>query len=205
MSTITASKLGERVQRVVNGGSTKPELKIHKRDAILAVLQARDEAIVNLMYEKKAMGEHSFPYDIISTLDTTVQGGSAPLPKRGLSVLKHNSGIYRVTTVCDNLTDEVELIPTTIGFNTLFKGLQGKLLGGHPSYQPIGDKIQVQGVSDGSKLKIEMVVAGEEFTEDEFLAIPPSLENKVFQIAVQTLTVMINAQSDLITDAKPNF
>lgn len=205
MSEITASKLGERVQRIVNGGSTKPELKIHKRDAILAVLQARDEAITTLIYEKKAMDEHTFPYDILSTLETTVEGNEATLPKRGLSILKHNSGIYRITTVCDNAEDVQELIPTTIGFNTLFKGLQGKLLGGNPSYQPIGQKIQVNGVTDGSKLKIEMVVAGEEFTEDEFLAIPPSLQNKVVEIAVRTLTVMMNAQEDLVTDSRSNY
>ena len=80
MSEITASKLGERVQRIVNGGSTKPELKIHKRDAILAVLQARDEASTTVIYEKKARDEHTFPYDILSTLETTVEGKEAILP-----------------------------------------------------------------------------------------------------------------------------
>lgn len=200
-SEITIGKLGERVQRIVNGGSTKPELKIHKRDAILAVAQARDEAITNLMYEKKAMDEHTFPYDILSTLETTVENGEAVLPKRGLSILKHNSGIYRISTQ-DGLQ---ELIPTTIGFNTLFKGLQGKLLGGNPSYQPIGKKIQVSGIADGCKLRIEMVVAGEEFEEDEFLPIPSDLQNRVVQIAVQTLSIMMQAQEDLVTDSRSNL
>jgi hypothetical protein len=204
MAIISAGKLGERVQRIINGGSTKPELKIHKRDAILAVAQARDEAITNLFYEKKSLDEHTFPYDILSTLEVEVKDGEAPLPKRGLSILKHNSGIYRITTACDNPADAEELIPTPIGFNTLYKNLQGITLGGNPSYQPIEDRIQVQGVEDGCKLKIEMVLAGEEFTEDEFFCIPADLQNEVVRIAVQTLMIMSEAEHDVISDSKPN-
>jgi hypothetical protein len=188
----------------VNGGSTKPELKVHIKDAMLAVAQARDELVTNLIYERKANDDHSIPWDVLSTLEVTLENGEAVLPKRGLSILKYNEGIYRVYTADKNPKDAEEVIPTPIGFNTLYKGLDGIILGGRPRYQPIGGKIQVQGVEDGCKLKIDMIVAGEEFDEDEMFAIPADLQNKTVNLAVQTLIVMLNAQHDIVTDAKPN-
>ena len=202
MESISKKKLGERVFRIMNAGSTKPEVKIHIQDAMLAVGQARDEALTNLFYEKKAMDEHTFPYDILSSFDVTIEDGKATLPKRGLSILKHNSGIYRVFT--KNCEYPEELIPTSKGFTTLYKNLDGFQMAGRPTYQPIRNILHIQGLSDGCELGVEMVVSGEEFTEDEFFCIPPDLQNEVVRIAVQTLSVMQQAMTDIVSDAKPN-
>ena len=200
MNPISKKKLGERVQRVLNAGVTKPELKIHVRDAMLAVAQARDEAILQMFYEKKSMGEHTFPFDILSEFTLTVENSEIKLPKRGLSILKHNSGIYRVaTTKCD---DPEELIPTRYGFNTLFKNQPSNALEGRPSYFPFQDILRTNGIEDGCEVLVTMVVAGEEFGEDEFFCIPPEMEDQVVRTAIQTLTIMVNATEDLTTNAR---
>ena len=125
MNPISKKKLGERVYRTLNAGVTKPELKIHIRDAMLAVAQARDFAILSMFYEKKAMGEHTFPFDILSEEERTVENGEVTIP-RGLSIMKHNAGIYRVVT--SNCEEPEELIPTRYGFNTLYKNQQSNAL-----------------------------------------------------------------------------
>lgn len=197
---ITLKKLGERAQRIVNAGVSKPELKVDVRDAMLSVAQARDEALLQLFYDKKATGDHTFPFDILSEFTLTVEDKKVTLPKRGLSILKHNSGIYRVVT--SGCGEEEELLPTPYGFNTLYKNQPSIGLEGRPSYVPFQDQLRVKGVEDGCKLLVTMVVAGEEFDEDEFFCIPPELENSVVRNAIENLTVMVNAQEDATTNAR---
>lgn len=198
----TLGKLGERLQRILQGGSTKPELKVTLQDCMLAVAQARDKLIVAIVAQNKRDGNHTFPYDIISEVETVVEGKRAALPKRGLSILKHNTGIYRVTTC--NCDDPVELIPRKRGADTLYSGQEVQGLGGMPTYFPALNELRVTGVSDGTELLVEMVVAGEDFGMDEPFAIPPDLQDDVINTAAQIMQVMAGIPQDKITDAKEN-
>jgi len=199
---ITRKKLGERVYRILGGGSTKPELKIKIQDAMLAVSQSRDQAILELFYEKKAQDEHTFPYDILSEFTLEVENGVINLPRRGLSVLKHNSGIYRVSTLDSDNPEEI--IPVSTGFKTLYAKQASIGLEGNPYYSPFQDQLRVTGVADGCKVLVEMVVAGEYFDDNEFFCIPPELENEVVRNAIETLTIMYNAMEDVATDSRAN-
>lgn len=199
--TQTLGRLGERLQRILQGGSTRPELKITLQDCMLAVAQARDKMIVAIVAQNKRDGNHTFPYDIISEVSSTVQGRKAPLPKRGLSILKHNTGIYRVTTCCD---EPVELIPRKRGADTLYSGQEIRDVGGRPTYIPALDHLKVTGVDNGDELLIEMVVAGEDFGLDEPFAIPPDLQDDVIASALQIMQTMLGIPEDKITDSKEN-
>jgi hypothetical protein len=199
---ITKAKLAERLQRLLQGGSTKPELKITLQDCMLAVAQSRDKLITAIVAQNKQDGNHTFPYDIISEVETVVEGKKAPLPKRGLSILKHNSGIYRVTTT--NCEEPIELIPRKRGADTLYRGQEIQGLGGMPSYIPALGHLKVSGVSDGCELLVEMVVAGEDFGMDEPFAIPPDLQDDVITTALGIMQVMYGIPEDKVTDAKEN-
>ena len=199
---ITVSKLGERLQRILQGGSTVPELKITLQDCMLAVAQSRDKLITAIVSQNKKDGNHTFPYDIISEVETVVTGKKAVLPKRGLSILKHNSGIYRVTTT--NCDEPVELIPRKRGADTLYSGQEISNLGNMPSYIPSIDHLKVMGVTDDCELLVEMVVAGEEFGMDEPFAIPPDLQDDVITTAMGIMQVMYGIPEDKMTDAKEN-
>lgn len=198
---ITKKKLGERLQRILQGGSTKPELKITLQDCMLAVSQSRDKLITAIVSQNKRDGNHTFPYDIISEVETTSVNGVAPLPKRGLSILKHNTGIYRVITDSDT---PVELIPRKRGADTLYSGQEVNNLGGRPSYIPSIDKLKVYGVSDNCKLLVEMVVAGEDIDMSEPFPIPPDLEDDVITTALGIMQVMLGVSEDKISDTKEN-
>lgn len=198
---ITLGKLGERLQRLIQGGSTRPELKITLQDCMLAVAQARDKLIVAIVAQNKKDGNHTFPYDIISEVETVVQNKKAILPKRGLSILKHNTGIYRVITDCDT---PVELIPRKRGANTLYSGQEVRDIGGLPTYIPTLGYLNVTGVDEGAKLIVEMVVAGEDFGIDEPFAIPPDLQDDVIAAAIPIMQVMLGIPEDKINDSKEN-
>lgn len=202
MSQTTLGKLGERLQRILQGGSTKPELKITLQDCMLAVAQSRDKLITAIVAQNKKDGNHTFPYDIISEVETVVAGKKAPLPKRGLSILKHNTGIYRVTTT--NCDEPVELIPRKRGANTLYSGQEVRDLGGMPTYTPSIDHLRVNGVAEGCELLVEMVIAGEEFGMGEPFAIPPDLQDDVITAAMGIMQVMYGIPEDKMTDAKEN-
>lgn len=199
---ITKRKLGERLFRIVNAGSTKPELKIKIQDCMLAVAQARDKVVVQAMFERNLIGDHSVPYDLISTFDLTVQDGQVTLPRRGLTILKHNSGVYRV--VCRSCDQEEELIPTERGNSTLFSGQPSRDLEGRPSYYPLRDKLFTRRIADGEVISVDMIVAGEEFDLNEFFCVPPEMQADIIQMAAQDLGVMIQTPEDIITDAKSN-
>lgn len=199
---ISKRKVGEAAARVVNGGSTKPELKVKIQDAMLAAAQARDTFILQLFSANKQQGIHTFPFDIISTFELTVADGKVELPRRGLSILKNNSGIYRVAT--SDYEEPQELIPTKRGDNTLYSGQLGNNIEGRPSYYPLRQTLYTQGVGDGCKLEVDMVVAGEEFDSDEFFCIPPEAETDVINMAIQRLAMMMQAPEDMLTDSKAN-
>jgi len=201
---ITKQKLGERVQRILSGGSSKPELKIDIRDAMLAVSQARDQLIMQYYYDTKKIDQHSIPYDIISTFKEPVnKDGSklyVKLPLRGLSGLSLNNGIYRLTNDCDE-----EIIPTRTGFKSLYSEQEGRRLDGRPTYYPKLDKCYLSGVDESCEITIEMIVAGEEFDEDEFFCIPADLQEAVVMQAIKVLSTQRQIPEDQITNAKGDF
>jgi hypothetical protein len=199
---ITKRKVAEAAARVVNGGSTKPELKVKIQDAMLAAGQARDSYLMQLFSANNDQGNFTFPFDVLSTFELTVQDGKVVLPRRVLSILKHNSGIYRVAT--SDCEEQQELIPTRRGSNTLYSGQLSRNLEGRPSYYPLRDTLYVQGVGDGCKLEIDAVISGEEFTADEFFALPPEAENDVINMAIQRLAMMMQSPEDMLTDSKAN-
>jgi hypothetical protein len=73
-----------------------------------------------------------------------------------------------------------------------------------PTYFPALNELRVTGVSDGTELLVEMVVAGEDFGMDEPFAIPPDLQDDVINTAAQIMQVMVGIPQDKITDAKEN-
>jgi hypothetical protein len=199
---ITKKKVGEAVLRAVMGGSTKPELKVKIQDAMLASAQARDAWILQFFSASKMEGYHTFPFDILSTYELVVSNSKVTLPRRGLSVLKHNSGIYRVvTTDCNH---PQELIPTRRGSDTLYSGQVGAALEGRPSYFPLRQDLYVKGVQDGCVLLVDYVVAGEEFGLDEFFCIPPEAETEVINLAISRMSIQAQTPEDLYTDSKSN-
>lgn len=199
---ITKRKVGEAAYRAVNGGSTKPELKVKIQDAMLAAAQARDTFLLQLFSANRQQGNFTFPFDVLSTFELTVADGKVELPRRALSVLRNNSGIYRVATM--DCEEPQELIPTRRGDDTLYKGQLGKDIEGRPSYYPLRQTLYVQGVGDGCKLEVDMVVAGEEFDSDEFFCIPIESQADVINMAIQRLMIMAQTPQDIFTDSKAN-
>ena len=116
--------------------------------------------------------------------------------------MKHNEGVYRV--VHEDCDHEEELIPTQRGSNTLYSSQPARNLEGRPSYYPLRGHLSIKNIPDGEKVIVDMIVAGEEFTDKEFFCIPPELQADVVAAAASDLGLMITTEEDIITDAKSN-
>lgn len=201
---ISKSKLADRVVRTLNAGKVLVENRVTSRDAMLAVAHARDQAILEAFMQRKAIGEHSMPFDFLTESVVTaenVEGKNyrlAKLPARGLSLLSHNQGIFLVAL--DNDPSQ-EIYPVTNSHLTMYAGQPALAMEGEMYYIPFHDTLKVYGLEKDCSLIVQFVKAGEYFTEDEFFCISPSMQDDVVRRAVEMLSAQLG-QEDTFTDAK---
>jgi hypothetical protein len=199
---VSKAKIGDRVLRILNAGKDTVENRVTDRDAMLAVAQARDESIWELLSQKKSIGELDTPFDILSEkeVNATDEGNyhKAVLPTRPMA-LKDGRGIFLVTLKADPTT---EIYPTTVSHNTMYSGQPALQMEGDMYYTPFEQELRIYGLeTTNCPLIVQYVQVGEEFGNDEFFAIPPELQETVVKKAVQILSNQLSLE-DPITDAK---
>jgi len=200
---ISKGKLAERVTRALQAGKILVENRVTKRDAALAVAQARDQAILEAFMQRKSVMEHTMPFDFLVEKVVSAKKEKnnhiATLPTRGLSLLSHNQGIFLVTLEKDPTQ---EIYPVTNSHITMFRGQPALDMENEMFYSPFQQKLRIYGLeSDECNLIVQYVQAGEDFDNDEFFCIPPELQDTVVNKAVQMLAPQLG-EEDTITDAK---
>lgn len=200
---ISKAKLADRVIRILNAGKVLVENRVTSRDAMLAVAQARDQAILEAFSQRKAMGEHDMPFDFLVEKVVVAEKRKnyfvAKLPTRGLSLLSHNQGIFLLALEED---PSKEIYPVTNNHITMYQGQPALAMEGEMTYYPFQDELRIYGLEkDGCRLTVHYIQAGEYFGEDDFFCIPPELQDTVVARAVQILSPQLGME-DPIVDAK---
>lgn len=200
---ITAGKIAEEVRSILSGGNLKLEVLPTRRMCIVAVQQARNKAVFNYIYNEKRNSNHTVPFDLIDEREVDLvpyKDGvyMIELKDRIMTGLPKNMGVYQLTTN-DPMPDEILPAPST--YLTMFKGRNSFGMEGSPFYIPVKDKLYVYGIGGKNcKLLLKGIYAGEAYGEYGFFCVPPELEMDIIDIAVKTLSTMVNIPEDIITD-----
>lgn len=204
---ISKEKLAERCVRIVNGGKTLTENKVTIQDAMLAVAQARDQAVLEVISARKAVGEHDVPFDLLTekTITAVPERGYhvAHLPTRGLSILSHNMGIFAVFPESDPSN---EIFPVSNNHERLYSRQPALNMEGAMFYVPFQQRLRIYNFesSEECPIIVQYFQAGEDFTEDEFFCIAPEMQDSVVAKALQVLGYQQQAPQDFSTDSRAN-
>lgn len=202
---ISKSKLGERVLRIINAGKNVVENKVTIQDAMLAVAQARDQAVLEVMSARKAAGEHDVPFDFLTekTVEAKPKGQVhvTHLPTRGLSLLSHNSGIFAVFPEGDPSN---EIFPVTNSHERLYSRQPALNMEGAMFYVPFHQRLTIYNLnsSETCPIIVQYFQAGEDFKDDEFFCIAPEMQDSVVRKALELMGVQEQAQQDFATDSR---
>lgn len=201
MHGITLGKLGERVLRILSSGKVTTELRVKQQDCNLAVAQARDSVLKDLITDKSRV-DSNVMFDILSEVEITPvkerNYTTATLPYRALSLPFYSTGIHLVTHANDIVN---EIIPTSTSRQTLFSGQDSRTMEGNAYYNVLGDELRLYQFNGECDILVQYVRVGESFTEDEDFKIPSSIQDLVVKMAVETLMVQ-EGEEDAFTDAK---
>lgn len=203
--SISISKLGERVLRTLNSGKNTVEQKVKQQDAELAVAQARDNILFKYFIERKNSGDFYFPEDTLVqksfTVTKTKKGYSGSLPTRYLPLVSSLSGI---STLYPSESPEIEILSASMNHERLFLNQPAFSMEGNPYYTLFQQNVNVFNFEGGDECELIAwyVQAGEDFDPDEFLAIPPELQEDVVMEALQILNTQKQYVEDRFTDAR---
>lgn len=201
-SQITAGKLADMVRAIISGGNPKPEVVPSRRQALLAVQQARNRVVSDFVWALHREEERTIPFELIDEkevklLDYKDGVKRVSLESRVLSGLPRNVGIVSLTTVD---MPPVEVIPAPTNFMTLYQNLDSFDMGGEPFFVPVKDNLYVYNIDGNCDLLLRAIFAGQEYGEREFFCITPEMEKDVIDIALSMLMPMREIPEDAITD-----
>lgn len=191
----TIYKLGEEVMKLY--GQKMVGSKITRQESILAVSQAINKTVRDLIWKNKREEDNlTVPYVCLReyrlsiTKDEQRNKWYATLPVRTLESIAYNMGIYQVAPA-DNI-DET-MIPTTVGFNSMLRGMDAYQLEGRLSYAPERDRIYIQGAEfeDDFELFVRVIPDATSLESDEEAPVPSDMELDVIQTALQLLGASI--------------
>lgn len=181
--------------------------KITRQESILAVSQAINKVVRDLIWQNKREEDNfTVPYVCLKeyrlgiTKDDVRGKWYATLPIRTLESIAYNMGIYQVAPA-DNI-DET-MIPTTVGFNSMTRGLDMFQLEGRLSYSPERDRIYIQGADFPAdfELFVRLIPDATSLESDDEAPIPSDKELDVIQLTLQLLGASImSVQRDTQTD-----
>lgn len=202
---ITIMRAGEQLQKLF--GQKVVGSKISRQEAILVVGQACNKVLRDLIWQNKAMGEETIPYqcfreyDLPIKYDTRHKRWYAVLPVRTLESLNNNQGIYHVAPAED--IDEL-MIPTNVGFHSMFRDLDAYNLEGKLSYYPQKDRIYISGAdfTEDFELYVRLIPDCTTLEASDELPAPADLQVEIINVALQILGVQMQSprdnQNDLI-------
>ena len=202
---ISKEKLAERCVRIVNAGKDVVENKVTIQDAMLAVAQARDQAVLEVISARKSVGEHDVPFDLLTekTIPATPNKGHhvAHLPTRGLSILSHNMGIFAVFPESD---PSEEIFPVSNNHQRLYSRQPALNMEGVVFYVPFQQRITIYNLPSDQECPIivQYFQAGEDFEDDEFFCIAPEMQDNVVRKALEILGIQEQATEDFATDSR---
>jgi hypothetical protein len=200
---ITAGKLAEEVRNILSGGSMKPEVIPSRRQALLAVQQARNKVVADYLWLMKRMGEMTVPFELIDEKAVSLKDykdgiSYIELENRVMSNLPNGVGLYELTT------DEMpptEIIRVTPSHLTLYQNQDSADMGGDPFYIPVKNILYVYNLNGKDcDLNMRAIFAGEAYNETEFFCISPDMEGDIVNGAISILGLIQEIPEDRITD-----
>jgi hypothetical protein len=199
----TIYKLAEQVLKLY--GQKVVGSKVTRQEAILAVGQSTNKIVRELIWRNKSEDNYTIPYVCFREfrlgvkLDTVRNKWYATLPIRTLESVAYNQGIYHVAPI-ENIDDT--MIPVSIGFNSMTRGLDAFNLENRLSYYPERDRIYIQGTEFNSSYEIFVRVIPDTtaLEADEDIPCPSDLHYEIQQLALQLLGVQMSVPEDTQTD-----
>ncbi len=198
---ITKRILGEKILRRINGGDVDPTRDVDPRDVYLEAetcLSYLIEKYLN-MYGEDIQGEFISVFEAVPLIKNTVRNRFyAILPAQLISVrsTRNISGLRQVS----GSQDEYDVfIPMKTGDAAIFYGLEASSIGFKIGYWLEGDKIIFENMSpefEGKTVMVKMISSIYSTPEDDFIAIPASMELELEDLIFQRMMGMENTDTE---------
>jgi hypothetical protein len=198
---ITRRGLAEQLISVLYPNTTSDK-KLHLQEAELAISQARDAYIRNLILQNKVEtnivnGNLLSSYDNVSIAYNEARCEYyCYLPVRVIS-LPNDLGLYRVMLCGDNKKD---IVITSSGFNSMYKNSLAKNSGGDLTGFIIQNKFVFNQPMDGQKVSFDLVAMSEDIGSNEYFPLGGEGQMEVLAMALEIYKIQKGIPEDIKSD-----
>lgn len=199
-------KLAEQCIKRLNGGEYTTDSKITLRQASLAVAQARNKMVRDMIWQNRSIGERNVPVDIISEYQQTSQKDAngniyVTLPIRTLSTIQDDFSIFQVYATND---PNNHLVPTRQGSTNMYRGLGVDMMEGRAYFIAQKDRLVIKNVDFVADYTLKLIADATAFSDRDDICLPADMEAEVVDMATQFLMSTVQTPQDNTNDNVAN-